>query len=59
MIQLDTFKVMLCIAHNNNTVEKTAFIPQGKPTNIKLKDFFKKADKKMIERIKQIGLSMK
>lgn len=54
MVQLDTFKVMCCIAHQNNTVEKTTFIPQGKLTNIKLKDFFKKGDKVMLERIKQL-----
>ena len=59
MVQLDTFKVMLCIAHNNNTVEKTAFIPQGKPTNIKIKNFFKKGDKKMLEWIKELSNKIK
>lgn len=54
MVQLDPFKTMICIAHNNNTVEKTAFIPQGKLTNLKLKDFFKKGDKKMLEHIKKL-----
>lgn len=59
MTQLDPFKLMICLAHNNNTVEKTAFIPQGKPTNIKIKDFFKKGDKKMLEWIKELGTRMK
>jgi glycosyltransferase involved in cell wall biosynthesis len=59
MIQLDPFKLMICLAHNNNTVEKTTFIPQGKPTNIKIKDFFKKGDKKMLEWIKELSTRMK
>lgn len=59
MIQLDTFKVMLCLAHKNNTVDKMPFIPQGKPTQIKIKDFFKKGDKKMLERIKELAAAMK
>lgn len=54
MVQLDPFKTMLCIAHSNNTVDKKPFIEQGKQTHIKLKDFFKKGDKKMLQWIKEI-----
>ena len=48
LIQLDPFKTMICISHGNNTVDKIPFIPQGKETKLKLKDFFKKNDKYML-----------
>ena len=55
MVQLDPHKVMLCIAHDNNTVDKNQFIATGKETSEKLHKFFKINDKKMIERIKNFG----
>jgi glycosyltransferase involved in cell wall biosynthesis len=59
LIQLDPHKTMICISHNSdftrtNTVAKDPFIPQGKETNIKLKDFFKKKDKFMLDKIKEL-----
>lgn len=58
MVQLDPYKTMICISHNNNTVDKKPFIPSGKMTSLKLKDFFKKGDKKMLERIKELRSEM-
>jgi hypothetical protein len=53
MVQLDPHKVMLCIAHNKNTVDKDQFLNQGKNTVHKLHKFFKINDKKMVETIKE------
>ena len=55
MVQLDPHKVMLCIAHDRNTVDKNQFIATGKDTSEKLHKFFKINDKKMIERIKNFN----
>jgi len=52
LVQLEPHKVMLCIAHGKNTVEKTQFKKQGKETGFKLHKFFKINNKEMIERIK-------
>lgn len=52
MAQLDPHKVILCIAHDKNTVDKDQFLKQGKETTIKLHKFFKNNDKIMVERIK-------
>lgn len=54
LVQLDPFKTMICIAHGLNTVDKEPFIPHAQMTAIKIKDFFKKGDKRMIDRIKVI-----
>jgi len=51
LAQLNPQKVMLCIAHGNNTVDKDKFIPQGKLVDLKLSKFFKINNKKMIDRI--------
>jgi glycosyltransferase involved in cell wall biosynthesis len=55
MVQLDPHKVMLCIAHNKNTVEKDQFLNQGKDTNIKVQKFFKMKDKYMLDYLKELG----
>jgi glycosyltransferase involved in cell wall biosynthesis len=55
MAQLDPHKVMLCIAHNKNTVEKDQFLNQGKTTSMKMQKFFKINDKYMIEYLKDLG----
>ena len=52
LIQLDYKKVMLCISHNTNTVDKEKFKTTGKKCNIKLEEFFNINDNKMIEFIK-------
>jgi len=52
MVQLDPHKVMLCIAHGNNTVDKDPFIERGKKTNFKLRKFFKVKNEAMIDWIK-------
>lgn len=52
LVQLDPFKTMLCIAHDNNTVNKDKFIVQGKDDGLKIQKFFKINDKTMINRIK-------
>jgi len=52
MAQLDPHRVMLCIAHDKNTVDKDQFLQQGKETSMKLNKFFKTNDKEMVERIK-------
>jgi hypothetical protein len=59
MIQLDPLKTMICLAHDCNTVEKTAFIPSGVSTNHRLNKFFKDNDKKMLDRINEIVLRLK
>jgi glycosyltransferase involved in cell wall biosynthesis len=58
LIQLDPYKTMLCIAHNNNTVDKKPFITSGKLIPIKIKKFFQHGDKKMLERINSIREGM-
>ena len=55
MVQLDPHKVMLCVAHNANTVEKDQFLNQGKPTLMKMQKFFKINDKHMIDYLKALG----
>lgn len=45
ILQLDTMKNILCICHDNNTVDKSRSIPNSQLTNLKLKDFVK--DKKL------------
>jgi glycosyltransferase involved in cell wall biosynthesis len=55
MIQLDPHKVMLCIAHNKNTVEKDQFLNQGKETTIKIQKFFKTKDKYMLDYLHVLG----
>jgi len=52
MVQLDPHKVMLCIAHGNNTVDKDPFIERGKKANFKLRKFFKVKNEAMIDWIK-------
>ena len=46
MLQLDPFKVMLVMAHSENTFDKKKMRetpnPFVKPTNYKIKDFIKK-----------------
>ena len=58
MIQLDPHKVMLCVAHNKNTVEKDQFLNQGKTTTMKMQKFFKINDKYMIDYLKKLGTSL-
>lgn len=48
MVQLNPTKVMLCLAHDNNTVCKESYKSKGKETSRKLHKFFKTNDKKMI-----------
>jgi glycosyltransferase involved in cell wall biosynthesis len=52
MVQLDPHKVMLCLAHNSNTVDKDPFIEKGKMTPFDLKRFFKSKNTSMINWIK-------
>mgnify|MGYP001033246846 CR=1 FL=1 len=52
MVQLNPHKLMLCLAHNCNTVEKQQFLAQGRVTGYTLKNFFKHKDKYMIDWIK-------
>ncbi len=55
MVQLDPQKVMICVAHNKNTVEKDQFLNQGKETGIKIQKFFKTKDKHMLDYLKTLG----
>jgi len=55
MVQLDPHKVILCIAHGKNTVDKDQFLKQGKETKYKLQKFFKTNDKKMVEKIRNLA----
>lgn len=52
MVQLDPHKVMLCLAHTSNTVDKDPFIEKGKMTAFDLKSFFKTKNTAMINWIK-------
>jgi hypothetical protein len=52
MIQLDPHKVMLCISHKNNTIDKDQFLNQGKLVHNKIQKFFKINNKPMIATIK-------
>ena len=52
MPQLDPHKVMVCISHQNNTVDKVKFVKTGKLIPTKLQRFFKINDKEMISLIK-------
>jgi len=52
LIQLDPQKTMICLAHDNNTVNKDPFIEKGKMTSHKLSGFFKTKNKEMLEWIK-------
>jgi len=56
LVQLDPHKVILCIAHGKNTVDKDQFLQQGKKTDIKIQKFFKTSDKIMIDRIKKLNI---
>lgn len=58
MVQLDPHKVMLCVAHNKNTVEKDQFLNQGKTTSFKMQKFFKINDKYMIDYLKELGTKL-
>ena len=58
MVQLDPHQTMICLAHGNNTVDKIPFIPQGKPTTLKIKDFFQDKDKLMLKRVKELREKM-
>ena len=56
LIQLDPRKVMLCISHGENTVNKRNFIEKGKKTDYELETFFgDKNDEIMIKRIKNFS----
>ena len=52
MIQLDPQNVMLCLAHDSNTVNKDQFIDRGTVTNLKLNKYFKQKCNEMINWIK-------
>lgn len=52
LVQLNPHKVMLCLAHGNNTVDKDPFIEKGKHTTMTLKKFFKERDEYMFNWIK-------
>jgi glycosyltransferase involved in cell wall biosynthesis len=52
LIQLNPQRTMICLAHDNNTVNKDPFIERGKKTDYKVASFFKIKDKKMIDWIK-------
>jgi len=58
MVQLDPHKVMLCVAHNKNTVEKDQFLNQGKTTTFKMQKFFKINDKHMIQYLRTLGTKL-
>lgn len=51
LIQLDPKKVMLCISHHENTVNKRNFLKKGKKTDYDIKEFFKHQDQIMLDRI--------
>jgi hypothetical protein len=59
MVQLDPYKTMICLAHDCNTVEKTAFIPAGHLIKHKINKFFKDNDTKMIKRIGELSEKLK
>ena len=46
MIQIDSKKAILVIAHNTNTVDKYKFIKYGKLTDLTLDDFYLSDDDK-------------
>lgn len=52
MVQLDPQHVMLCLAHNANTVDKDPFIKRGKETSYKLQKFFNLKNPEMINWIR-------
>lgn len=52
LVQLNPHKVMICLAHTNNTVDKDPFIEKGVQTSECLKKFFKERDSYMIDWIK-------
>ena len=52
LIQLEPHKVMLCLAHDSNTVDKDPFIEKGKESNFKLNKFFKIKNEYMLNWIK-------
>jgi len=54
MVQLDPHQVMLCLAHNSNTVDKDPFIERGKPTSYKLHKFFTVKNVEMVNWIKNV-----
>ena len=52
LVQLNPHRVMMCLAHDNNTVNKDPFIEKGKHTSYKLQNFFKTKDQYMIDWIR-------
>lgn len=52
MIQIDSMKAILVIAHSKNTVDKYKFLKYGKLTNLNLKDF------KLLEEDKKFYLNL-
>ena len=54
MVQLDPHQVMLCLAHNSNTVDKDPFIERGKQTSYKLHKFFTIKNPEMVSWIKNV-----
>lgn len=53
MVQLDPHNVMLCLAHDSNTIDKDQFIERGTMTNLKLNKYFKHKCIEMIDWIKK------
>jgi glycosyltransferase involved in cell wall biosynthesis len=54
LVQLDPYKVMICLAHNNNTVNKQQFYDINKEIKIKINKFFKINDNKMLKWIDEL-----
>ena len=52
LVQLNPHKVMICLAHTNNTVDKDPFIEKGVQTTECVRKFFKERDPYMIDWIK-------
>lgn len=52
LVQLNPHKVMICLAHAQNTVSKDPFIEKGVKTTESLRKFFKEKDPYMINWIK-------
>ena len=52
MVQLDTMKTILCIAHGSNTFDKKIIINSGKQTKLKLDDFV--SEKKLLSLYKSL-----
>jgi len=54
LIQLEPRKTMICLAHNDNTVEKDKFISVGKAQDIPYDNFFYTNDKYMLDWINEL-----